>query len=267
MYWLVDLFEYEKSIPLAGIVAMTCWSLDKIPRILASANNFTEIILALYGNVTYLTNFRANFDLWTSYIDKVIPAEFAILKGKYDNVIYAQLSLGMRFRAMFETNEPEGCTSAIDATVVVTGFLASATFVVASFVYVGIVNHYGSFWLRIGANETLKELKSIGIKTTKLMEDCEAAKLARLPRSGLRFVEDVISLTLVQEELTKSTADKEALDAVVVDLKSKIAQTKDRYNDLDVKLQLSGENDTLLSQAKADHARVRTEVEISKGTQ
>nr|GFA38256.1 hypothetical protein [Tanacetum cinerariifolium] len=41
---------------LAGIIAMTGWSLDKIPRSLASANNFKETIPALYGNVTYLTN-------------------------------------------------------------------------------------------------------------------------------------------------------------------------------------------------------------------
>ncbi|GJU29989.1 hypothetical protein Tco_1173578, partial [Tanacetum coccineum] len=90
---------------------------------------------------------QSNFDPWTSYIDKVILADFAILEGKYNNVIYAQLSLGLyscKSRYLFLESSLAGL-------------------------------FYLSDSCRIGENEALKELKSIGIKTSKLMGECEAA--------------------------------------------------------------------------------------------
>ncbi|GJZ81950.1 hypothetical protein Tco_0646944 [Tanacetum coccineum] len=96
-------------------------------------------------------------------------------------------------------------------------------------------------------SELTKELNLEKASESSTKEEVQA-KESELEEVKVKLHE----LTLVQEELAKSTADKEALDEVVVDLKSEITQTKDRCSDYEVKLQLSGENDTLLSQAKAD---------------
>ncbi|GJS65861.1 hypothetical protein Tco_0680425 [Tanacetum coccineum] len=89
---------------------------------------------------------------------------------------------------------------------------------------------------KIVDHEKVEEaLKKTIVHLSVIQEELEASKL---------------QLTLVQEELAKSTAEKEDLKAVVVDFKSELAQTKERCSDLEAKLQLLSENDTLKTQAK-----------------
>lgn len=49
--------------------------------------------------------YTRNLNLALFVLDRASPSEFVIPLAKYNKAMYAQVSLGMRFRMMFETEE------------------------------------------------------------------------------------------------------------------------------------------------------------------
>ncbi|GKB64543.1 ribonuclease H-like domain-containing protein [Tanacetum coccineum] len=112
---------------------------------------------------------------------------------------------------------------------------------------------------KIADHEKVEEaLKKTIVHLSVIQEELEALKLQVIEIQQKHASQEAVISELTEElnlkkhlkELAKSTAKKEDLKAVVVDFKSELAQTKERCSDLEAKLQLLSENDTLLTQAK-----------------